>query len=256
MNVIKYLFEQSTHYSIKAGEVFLLQLNGIQFNNQIVRGFGIFKIEHPTKFIKSHFDNKNYQLYYDDGILSKNVEKGCVVLDLDYENGYTVLSYEKNSSDTNYWYKDFLNLKRKANEFNNTNLLMESLKGFVSDDESNDMLTKKDKIAIVKSGMESLMEQEDTIELNSFIAKVLPDQQQQDQYLQYLNEFQSAMDYDLESTLTVSNDAIKYQQKRNKSILKLDKNFHVYIHGDMKQIEQGVDADGRKFYKLYYQVEE
>ena len=45
------------------------------------------------------------------------------------------------------------------------------------------------------------------------------------------------------------------QEKSFKSVLKLDKNFHIYIHGDRQLIEKGTDADGRKFYKVYYDKE-
>ena len=38
-------------------------------------------------------------------------------------------------------------------------------------------------------------------------------------------------------------------------LIKLDKNFHIYIHGDRQLIEQGVEKDGRKFYKIYYDEE-
>jgi hypothetical protein len=49
--------------------------------------------------------------------------------------------------------------------------------------------------------------------------------------------------------------AVKKQQRIYKSVLKLDKNFHIYIHGNTDLIEKGVDMDGRKYYKIYYQEE-
>ena len=48
---------------------------------------------------------------------------------------------------------------------------------------------------------------------------------------------------------------MKRQARVFKSVLKLDKNFHIYIHGDRNKIEQGVDEKGRKFYKIYYEQE-
>ena len=48
---------------------------------------------------------------------------------------------------------------------------------------------------------------------------------------------------------------MKKQSRAFKSVLKLDKNFHIYIHGDRELIEQGGDKDGRKFYKIYYEDE-
>jgi hypothetical protein len=38
-------------------------------------------------------------------------------------------------------------------------------------------------------------------------------------------------------------------------VLKLDKNFHIYIHGGRDMIERGVDESGRKYYKIYYNEE-
>lgn len=36
-----------------------------------------------------------------------------------------------------------------------------------------------------------------------------------------------------------------------KLVIRLDKNFHVYIHGNRSKIEEGKDEKG-KFVKLYY----
>ena len=52
-------------------------------------------------------------------------------------------------------------------------------------------------------------------------------------------------------------NAAKKQQTKMKSVLKLDKNFHIYIHGDESRIRRGVDPEtGMKFYQFYYDEEE
>ena len=53
---------------------------------------------------------------------------------------------------------------------------------------------------------------------------------------------------------TISESAVKKQARSLKSVIKLDKNFHIYIHGDRELIEKGEDKKG-KFYKVYYQEE-
>ncbi len=41
-----------------------------------------------------------------------------------------------------------------------------------------------------------------------------------------------------------------------RSVLKLDKNFHIYIHGDRELIERGYDEEkGKSFYKVYFEEE-
>jgi hypothetical protein len=50
--------------------------------------------------------------------------------------------------------------------------------------------------------------------------------------------------------------AVKKQSKVFKSVLKLDKNFHVYIHGRRDLIERGYDElSGKHFYKIYFEEE-
>ena len=57
-------------------------------------------------------------------------------------------------------------------------------------------------------------------------------------------------------TFNISPEAVKKQVKSFKSVLKLDKNFHIYIHGNKDLIEKGIDENGKKFYKIYYDKED
>jgi hypothetical protein len=47
------------------------------------------------------------------------------------------------------------------------------------------------------------------------------------------------------------NELIDNLKKGIKRVLKLDKNFHVYIHGDTSKIEVSKDEKGQ-FIKLYF----
>jgi len=59
----------------------------------------------------------------------------------------------------------------------------------------------------------------------------------------------------ISDNFVISESAVKKQARSIKSIIKLDKNFHIYVHGHRELIEQGVDEAGRKFYKIYYSEE-
>ena len=60
---------------------------------------------------------------------------------------------------------------------------------------------------------------------------------------------------ELKDNFEISPQAVKKQARIFKSVLKLDRNFHIYIHGNTDMIQQGTDEDGRKFYKIFYQEE-
>ncbi|MBK6883306.1 MAG: hypothetical protein IPH05_10250 [Flavobacteriales bacterium] len=68
-------------------------------------------------------------------------------------------------------------------------------------------------------------------------------------------DFQRENDVEIMQNFEISSQAVKRQARIFKSVIKLDKNFHIYIHGDRNRIEQGVDDRGRKFYRIFYDEE-
>ena len=52
-----------------------------------------------------------------------------------------------------------------------------------------------------------------------------------------------------------SSEALNKQSKVFRSVIKLDRNFHIYVHGDSSKIMKGEDNVGRKYYILYYNEE-
>ena len=59
---------------------------------------------------------------------------------------------------------------------------------------------------------------------------------------------------DFADNFTISESAVKKQARALKSVIKLDKNFDIYVHGNRNLIEQGRDEKGT-YYKIYYQKE-
>jgi hypothetical protein len=63
-------------------------------------------------------------------------------------------------------------------------------------------------------------------------------------------------DNDIADNFEISSQAVRRQARVYKSVLKLDKNFHVYIHGNRELIEKGFDPmRNSHFYKLYFEQE-
>ncbi len=68
--------------------------------------------------------------------------------------------------------------------------------------------------------------------------------------------FEPATSCSIANSLNINKDAVKGEQRFFKQVLKLDKNFHVYIHGQRKFIEKGYDAArDMSFYKLFFRDE-
>ena len=71
----------------------------------------------------------------------------------------------------------------------------------------------------------------------------------------YDESYRQSHEVNIEDSFEISPQAVKKQARVFKTVLKLDKNFHIYIHGNRDLIEQGVEKDGRKFYKIYFNEE-
>ncbi|MCH5684383.1 hypothetical protein LWM68_08955 [Niabella sp. W65] len=71
----------------------------------------------------------------------------------------------------------------------------------------------------------------------------------------YKQHYVAERDIEIADNFSISPAAVKSQNRAYKSVIKLDKNFHIYIHGNREMIEHGEDSKGR-YYKLYFNNEE
>jgi hypothetical protein len=72
----------------------------------------------------------------------------------------------------------------------------------------------------------------------------------------YKTEFEVDNNLKLNNNFEISDAAVKKQSKVFKSVIKLDKNFHIYVHGDHQQIVKGFDpVTGMNFYQLFFKEE-
>ena len=95
----------------------------------------------------------------------------------------------------------------------------------------------------------------DEFSKEEFEKEVFGDEEVIESFRGFDTSYRETNEIEMEDNFEISNQAVKKQAKMFKKILKLDKNFHIYIHGDSNKIEKGVESDGRKFYKVYFDEE-
>lgn len=94
-----------------------------------------------------------------------------------------------------------------------------------------------------------------TFDMSEFVNEVIAQPEVIESFNQYKESYAKERDIELSDSFNISETAAKKQAKAFKSVIKLDNNFHIYIHGDRQLIEQGKDNKG-KFYKVYYNEEQ
>jgi hypothetical protein len=77
-----------------------------------------------------------------------------------------------------------------------------------------------------------------------------------DSFNAYKSDFEQERDLQINQNFDISAAAVKKQSRVLKSVIKLDKNFHIYVHGNRDFIEKGYDeATGLHYYKLMFKEE-
>ena len=90
--------------------------------------------------------------------------------------------------------------------------------------------------------------------MDKFTKEVIGQNDIIESFKQFKTEYQKEQDISISDNFSISDSAVKKGSKTLKSIIKLDKNFDIFIHGNRDLIEQGADEKG-KYYKVYYKEE-
>ncbi len=254
----RFLYSKSTHAKVKEGELYVVKLGNVPFGGEYTEAIGIFKSETKETFLKVFPHGDSWEVIAEDGININKLDKGCLIFNKDRENGYVVCVVDNTNkqNDAQYWVTNFLQITRGANSYHYTDAAMGMCKLFISNElpEKFDV-TKSDQIDMLNRSMEYFKTKED-FSFTEFAQEVLHHPEVIDSFTQYKQTYETARQVAIEEEFNIHLSAVKKQQRVFKSVLKLDKSFHVYIHGRQDLIEKGYDeVKGKHFYKLYFDEE-
>lgn len=256
-NIAKHLYSASTHSNIKGGELYIAYFNNCIYNDELIDIIGIFKSETKEPFMNIEKIENDFKLHFIEGISLNKIDKGCLILNTSKNDGFRVCIIDnvKKNSGAQYWKDDFLKIEPCVDNFHQTKNFLTLTKQFVVEklDQEFD-ITKTEKIDYLNRSIEYFKSNEQFNETD-FANDIFEDNAIADSFKKFKKEFQENNELDISDEFSISDSAVKKQSRIFKSVLKLDKNFHIYIHGNRELIEQGVEKDGRKFYKIYFQEE-
>ncbi|MBN1118067.1 MAG: nucleoid-associated protein [Bacteroidales bacterium] len=257
-SIAKLLYEQSMHPKIKEGELNIVHFSNIVLEGEIVEAIGLFKSETDVPYIKMKNLKSKFSINHDYGFEIKGMDKGCIIFNTDEQIGYKILIVDNanKSTEAQYWKDDFLKVKPISNEFHQTKQFLNITKGFVTKQLPGEFeINKADQIDILNRSVEYFKTHE-TFDKNDFEKEVFQDNNIIASFRDFDKAYRENNDIKLSESFGISSQAVKKQARVFKSVLKLDKNFHIYIHGNRELIKRGIENDGRKYYKIYYDKEE
>jgi len=254
----KYLYEVSNHPKIKSGELYVTYFENIQIEGEVHDAIGIFKSETKEAYLKVYPENSGFALSYEQQAINiSKLDKGCLIINTDKEEGYKVAVIDQtNRAEAVYWKDEFLKLKIRNDNYNQTNNVLGVYKSFVTEKLEEDFeISKADKIDLLNKSMKYFKEKE-SFDIDEFANEVIANAEGIESFKNFKKSYEEEFDTSIADSFDISDAAVKKQAKAFKSIIKLDKNFHIYIHGNKELIEKGYDDDRvMNFYKVYFKEE-
>lgn len=254
--IAKHLYEQSVHPKVASGELCVCYFTGLIREERTIRAIGIFKSENKDTFLKIDATSEDFKIRHDDGINVNKLEKGCLIFDDDRDSGYRLCMIDaQRSGDAQYWKDNFLSISPVSNDYHNTKDFLSIAKNYVTKQLAEDFeVTKADQIDFLNRSV-NYFKHNETFDKDDFVETVFQDQGIISSFNAFDEHYRQDHGIALSDSFDISPVAVKKQERIFKSVLKLDRNFHIYIHGDRDMIERGTDDDGRKFYKIYFEEE-
>jgi hypothetical protein len=256
--IAKHLYDISNHPKIKSGELYLCYFTGLQIERELSDAIGIFKSESKEPYLKVIQKSNEFEINYEqEAINIKKLDKGCLIFNTEKEAGYKVAVIDQtNSTDAAYWIDDFLKLKTRNNNYTQTNTVLKVYKDFVTNKIDEEFeISKTDKIDLLNRSIKYFKEKEH-FDLDEFSNEVLAHEPGIESFKRFKKNYEDEFETEIGDSFLISDTAVKKQARVFKSVLKLDKNFHIYIHGNKELIEKGYDEEMKmSYYKVYFREE-
>lgn len=257
--IAKYLYQVSNHPKIKSGELYVAYFKDVQIGGELLDAIGIFKSETKETYLKVYPEKDGFGVSYEQEAININkLDKGCLIFNTEKEQGYkvAVIDQTNRSQEAVYWKDDFLRLKIRNDNYNQTNNVLGVYKNFVTEKLDDDFkVSKADKIDLLNKSINYFKEKE-SFDLDEFSNEVIGNEQGIASFLGYKKSFEEEFETPIPDSFDISGAAVKKQARTYKSVLKLDKNFHIYIHGNKELIEKGFDeGKAMNYYKVYFKEE-
>lgn len=258
VNLARHLYEKSTHPKIKGGEFYTAYFTGCHIDGESVDAIGLFKSENKDTFLKIYSADNNFRIESDEGININKLDKGCLIYNSNAAGGYVlaVADHTNRGNDARYWVDEFLQVRQRKDNYSNTENALSLCKTFVTRELPRQFeITKADQADMMNKAVKFFKENE-TFDQPRFENEVMGQPELIDSFNQYKTEYQKEREITIDASFDISGSAVKKQMRGLRSVIKLDKNFHIYVHGDRHRIQRGYDeTTGMHYYQLFFEQE-
>lgn len=255
VKLAKHLFSVTDHPNIKSGEFYAVWFDHVYVGDEVCQAVGLFKSENKETFLKVFPENKNYIVEQEQGVNINKLDKGCLIFNLEAEDGFRVMVTDNTNKngEAQYWIDKFLKVGPRQDNYYQTQNYMTMCRDFAM--EVFPDASMADKLALANDSAQYFRKSE-VFDKAEFYEKTLQSPEIIEAFEEYKTRYQEERDLQLVDEFDVAPAAVKKLKQVFKSVIKLDKNFHIYVHGNRDLIRKGYDEESRMhFYQIFFKEE-
>lgn len=258
VKLAKHLYDITTLPQIKSGEIHIAYFTGCPVNGKMTDAVGIYKTESKSTYLKLQEENKGYSFIPDEGINPDKMDKGCLIFNVNKEDGYLVHVIDKTSKggEAQFWKDQFLKIRAAADDYHATEDYIKLCKDFIVEQIPKEYeVDRVQQIEMLNKSV-AYFKKNEQFEQKEFEETVFADKDLIQSFNKFGKQYEQDYEISFDKEFDISTAAVKKNARILKSVLKLDKNFHVYVHGNRDLIEKGYDEQtGLHYYKIYFEEE-
>ncbi len=238
----------------KDGEIIACLFEDCVMDDEVTDAVGLFFLDNKQDFLK--IENENYapQITFSKG--QSKIQKGIMIFNTDAEHGYQalVINKGKGGNPDPFW-SAFVSVEKIKDNYFQTQNFIQNIQEFAQTSFEQDEASEK--IALVNESINYIKEN-DFFEKKDYQQQVLHSPELIEKFNQFTEEKSAESPNNPElDQFEISKPAVRTSKRFIRSVIKLDKNFHVYVHGNQDNIVKGFDEEKNKhFYTLFYEEEE
>lgn len=255
VKLAKHLYSVSDHPNIKSGEFYVAWFDQVYVGDESCQALGLFKSENKETFLKVFPENKNYRVEREKGVNINKLDKGCIIFDIEPENGYRVVAIDNTNKngEARYWMDKFLKVKPRQDNYYHTHNYLTMCRDFAM--EVFPDASMADRLALANESADYFRKAE-VFDKNDFYEKTLQSPEIIEAFEDYKLRYQEERDLSMVDEFDVAPSAVKKLNQVFKSVIKLDKNFHIYVHGNRDLIRKCYDDESKMhFYQVFFKEE-
>jgi hypothetical protein len=251
------LHDASKHPQVKDGDLYVARIDSCYWNGQEVQALGIFKSEVKETFINLVEDETGFHVERSEGFSINRMDKGCLILDAERDKGFVLSVFDntsKGSRRANYWMDEFLCATVRKDSRYYTEHTVKNVKDFLTKE-----LPKK-KESFKETQMEAMdktvdyFREKEKFDRKEYAETVFADEDTRREFSDFLSCKNDGLD-DWDH-FPIAEEAVKKTSRFMKKVIKLDKDYSIYVHGNGNFMQKGFDPEyGLKFYKIFYTEE-